>query len=59
MGLSGSTVHSTTTNCSRQLSASSVVEYQLLGALTAPLSVQSPNTSFKSDSTMNLQYHSP
>ena len=59
MVLSDSTILLTTTNCSRQLSALSVVVYQLMGVVTAYPSGQTPNTSSKLDSPLNLQYHLP
>ena len=59
MGLSGSTVFLKTTNCLRQLYASSVVVYQLLELVTLPPLRQSPDTSSKSDSPLKIQYQRP
>ena len=51
VGVSGLTVILTTTNCSHQLSVSSVVVYTFLGVMTAPLSVKSQ---FVGDLNVNL-----
>ena len=55
MGLSGSNVLLKKPNCSRQLTASSAVLYQLIGVVTESPFGQSPDTSSNSDSPLKTK----